>query len=47
MASPTKVHKTRKRLKRKQLGRARKNKIERVGSTPAKTEFFGDTKKRD
>lgn len=42
MASCTKVTETRRRLKQHNMGRARKNKLARVGSTPTKAQFFGD-----
>jgi hypothetical protein len=42
MASPTRAYKVRKKLKKKQLGRARKNKLAKHGSTPSKAAFFGD-----
>jgi hypothetical protein len=42
MASWTAVYMTRKRLKAKKAGRARKLKIARDGSTPSRAAFFGD-----
>lgn len=42
MASATKVYKTRKRLKQKSLGRDRKNRLDREGTTPSQAVFFGD-----
>jgi len=45
MASPTKVSKTRKKLKARKLGRDRKHHTARDGSTPTRAEFFGDVPK--
>lgn len=44
MASWTQVYMTRKRIKAKKMGRARKLKIARTGSTPSRAAFFGDAK---
>jgi len=45
MGSLTNIHKTRKVLKKRNQGRARKNKLERTGSTPSKAVLFGDETK--
>jgi hypothetical protein len=42
MASNTNIRKTRKQMRAKKAGRARKNQIARRGSTPSKAALFGD-----
>ena len=42
MASATKVYKVRKRLKQNKMGRKRKNRLAKAGTTPSKADFFGD-----
>jgi hypothetical protein len=42
VASPTKIYMTRVRLKTKNAGRKRKNRLENHGTTPSKAVFFGD-----
>ena len=46
MASCTKVYETRCRIKSKNMGRRRKNKVAREGSTPSRAVFFGDAAKQ-
>jgi hypothetical protein len=46
MASWTSVYMHRRKMKAKKMGRARKSKIAKVGSTPSKAAFFGDTAKK-
>ncbi len=43
MASPTKIYMTRVRLKTKNAGRKRKNRLQNHGTTPSFAAFFGDT----
>jgi len=45
MASCTKVYEIQCRNKRKKMGRKRKNKLAKVGTTPSRAEVFGDVKK--
>ena len=45
MASWTQVYMTRKRIKAKKMGRNRKLKVARQGSTPSRAAFFGDAPK--
>ncbi len=42
MASDAKVYKARVRIKARKIGRDRKHRIAREGSTPKKEVFFGD-----
>ena len=42
VASSTKVYKVRKRIKRRKMGRKRKNELARKGTTPPLAVFFGD-----
>lgn len=42
MGSPTRIHKTRKRLKKHNAGRKRKNQLDNRGTTPTKAAVFGD-----
>jgi hypothetical protein len=42
MASVTKVFKVRKKLKNRKQGRARKNRLAKLGTTPTQAVFFGD-----
>jgi hypothetical protein len=45
MASCTKVYEIQSRNKHKKMGRKRKNKLAKLGSTPTRAEVFGDVKK--
>lgn len=47
MASVTKVHMTRVRLKTAKAGRKRKNALEKRGTTPTRAAFFGEAPKSD